>query len=141
LRICWKRRLYLRGCICSVNKIHEFLFIWIASVWKYRTRDVCCVIVVLLCLSVFESLRVREIRKAWTSFGDVEVSIGVRLIWRAWTAGSTEESTCVVRFLDPLFLVTLPLAWLILWISFLSQASLIYSHVHTWPWRNPMFLL
>jgi hypothetical protein len=67
---------------------------------------VCCVIVVLLCLSVFESLRIREIRKAWTSFGDVEVSVGVRSIWRAWTPGSTEESTCVVRFLDPLFLVT-----------------------------------
>ncbi len=23
---CWKRRLYLRGCICAVNKIHEFSF-------------------------------------------------------------------------------------------------------------------
>ncbi len=66
----------------------------------------CCVVVVLLCLSIFESLRVREIRKAWTSFGDVEVSVGVRPIWRAWTPGSTEESTCVVRFLDPLFLVS-----------------------------------
>ncbi len=74
--------------------------------WKYRTGDVCCVIAVLLCLSVFESLRIKEIRKAWTNFGDVEVSIGVRSIWRAWTPGSTEESTCVVRFLDPLFLVT-----------------------------------
>jgi hypothetical protein len=30
----------------------------------------------------------------------------VRPIWRAWTPGSKEESTCVVRFLDPLFLVT-----------------------------------
>jgi hypothetical protein len=67
---------------------------------------VCCVIVVLLCLSVFESWRVREIRKAWTSFGDVEVSVWVRPIWRAWTPGSKEESTCVVRFLDPLFLVS-----------------------------------
>ncbi len=66
----------------------------------------CCVIVVWLCLSIFESLRVREIRKAWTNLGDVEVSVGVRSIWRAWTPGSTEESTCVVRFLDPLFLVT-----------------------------------
>ncbi len=66
----------------------------------------CYVIVVLLCLSVFESLRVREIRKAWTSFGNVEVSVWVRLIWRAWTPGSKEESTCVVRFLDPLFLVS-----------------------------------
>ncbi len=63
----------------------------------------CCVVVVLLCLSIFESLRVREIRKAWTSFGDVEVSVGVRPIWRAWTPGYTKESTCVVRFLDPLF--------------------------------------
>ncbi len=63
----------------------------------------CCVIVVLLCLSVFESLRVREIKKAWTSFGDVEVSVWVRPIWRAWTPGSKEESTCVVRFLDPFF--------------------------------------
>jgi hypothetical protein len=44
-------------------------------VWKYRTGDVCCVIVVLLSLSVFESLRIREIRQAWTSFGDVEVSM------------------------------------------------------------------
>jgi hypothetical protein len=70
---------------------------------------VCCVIVVLLCLSGFESLRVREIRKAWTSFGDVEVLIWVRPIWRAWTPGSKEESTCVVRFLDPLFLVTVHL--------------------------------
>jgi hypothetical protein len=34
------------------------------------------------------------------------VSVGVRSIWRAWTPGSTEESTCVVRFLDPLFLVS-----------------------------------
>jgi hypothetical protein len=53
-------------------------------------------------------LRVREIRKAWTSFGNVEVSVWVRLIWRAWTPRSKEESTCVVRFLDPLFLVTVP---------------------------------
>jgi hypothetical protein len=30
---------------------------------------------VLLSLSVFESLRIREIRQAWTSFGDVEVSM------------------------------------------------------------------
>ncbi len=77
----------------------------------------CCVIVVLLCLSVFESLRIREIRKAWTSFGDVEVSIGVRSIWRAWTPGSTEESTCVVRFLDPLFLVI---------ISFKKKLEIVY---------------
>ncbi len=62
----------------------------------------CCVIVVLLCLSVFESLRIREINKAWTSFGDVEVAVGVRSIWRTWTPGSTEESTCVVRFPDSL---------------------------------------
>ncbi len=66
----------------------------------------CCVIVVLLYLSVFESLRIREIRKAWMSFGDVEVSVGVRSIWRADTPGSKEESTCVVRILDPLFLVS-----------------------------------
>ncbi len=66
----------------------------------------CCVIAVLLCLSIFESLRIREIRKAWKGFGDVEVSVGVRSIWRTWTPGSTEESTCVVRFLDLLFLVT-----------------------------------
>jgi hypothetical protein len=64
---------------------------------------VCCVIAVLLCLSVFESLRIREIRKAWKGFGDVEVSVGVRSIWRTWTLGSTEDSTCVVRFPDPLF--------------------------------------
>ncbi len=63
----------------------------------------CCVIVVLLCLSIFESLRIREIRKSWKGFGDVEVSIGVRSSWRTWTLGSTEESTCVVRFPDPLF--------------------------------------
>ncbi len=63
----------------------------------------CCVIVVLLCLSVFESLRIREIRKAWKGFEDVEVSVGVRSIWRTWTPRSTEESTCVVRFPDPLF--------------------------------------
>jgi hypothetical protein len=57
-------------------------------------------------------LRVREIRKAWTSFGDVEVSVWVRPIWRAWTPGSKEESTCVVRFLDLLFLVTvIPYEW------------------------------
>jgi hypothetical protein len=37
------------------------------------------------------------------------VSVGVRLIWRAWTPGSIEESTCVVRFPDPLFLVTIVL--------------------------------
>jgi len=63
---------------------------------------VCCVIAVLLCLSVFESLRIREISKAWTSFGNVEVSVGVRSMWRTWTPGSAEESTCVVRFSDPL---------------------------------------
>ncbi len=63
-----------------MNKIQELLFLRIASVWKYRTGDVCCVIAVLLCLSVFESLRIREISKAWTSFGDVEVSVGVRSI-------------------------------------------------------------
>jgi hypothetical protein len=67
---------------------------------------VCCVIVVLLSLSVFESLRIREIRQAWTSFGDVEVLVGVRSVCRAWTLGSTQESTCVVRFPDPLFLVS-----------------------------------
>ncbi len=66
----------------------------------------CCVIVVLLCLSVFESLRIREIREAWTRFGDVELSVGVRSIWKTWTPGTTEESTCVVRFPDPLFLVS-----------------------------------
>ncbi len=102
LWICWRKRLYLRGCVYSVNKIQKLLFLWIASVWKYRTGDVCCVIDVLLCLSVFESLRIRKISKAWTSFGDVEVSLGVRSIWRTWTPGSTEESTCVVRFPDPL---------------------------------------
>jgi hypothetical protein len=68
---------------------------------------VCCVISVLLCLSVSESLRIRDISRAWTSFGDVEVSVGVRSIWRTWTPGSTEESTCVVRFPDPLLLVTI----------------------------------
>ncbi len=94
--------MYLRGCVYSMNKIQELLFLRIASVWKYRTGDVCCVIAVLLCLSVFESLRIREISKAWTSFGDVEVSVGVRSIWRTWTLGSAEESTCVVRFSDPL---------------------------------------
>jgi hypothetical protein len=58
-RICWKRRLYFRGCICVVNKIHEFFFfLRVASVWKYKTGDVCCVIVVLLCMTVFESLRI-----------------------------------------------------------------------------------
>jgi hypothetical protein len=102
LWICWRKRLYLRGYVYSVNKIQKLLFLWIASVWKYRTGDVCCVIDVLLCLSVFESLRIRKISKAWTSFGDVEVSVGVRSIWRTWTPGSTEESTCVVRFPDPL---------------------------------------
>jgi hypothetical protein len=101
--ICWRKRLYLRGCVYSVNKIQELLFfLWIASVWKYRTGDVCCVIVVLLCLSVFESLKIRKISKAWTSFGDDEVLVGVRSIWRTWTPWSTEESTCVARFPDPL---------------------------------------
>ncbi len=70
--------------------------------WKYKIGDVCCVIVVLLCLSIFESLRIREISKAWTSFGDDEVLVGVRSIWRTWTPWSTEESTCVARFPDPL---------------------------------------
>jgi hypothetical protein len=103
LWVCWKKRLYLRECIYYVNKMQEMIPFWIASVWKYRIGDVCCVIVVLLCLSVFESLRIREIRKAWTSFGDVELSVGVRSIWRTWTPGSTEESTCVARFLDFFF--------------------------------------
>jgi hypothetical protein len=31
------------------------------------------------------------------------VSVRVRSIWRTWTPGSIEESTCVVRFPDPLF--------------------------------------
>jgi hypothetical protein len=61
----------------------------------------------VLCLSVSESLRIRKISRAWTSFGDVEVSVGVRSIWRTWTPRSTEESTCVVRFPDPLLLVTI----------------------------------
>jgi hypothetical protein len=77
-----RKCLHLWGCLFSVNKIQELLFFKIASVWKYRTGDVCCVIVVLLCLSVFESLRIREIRKAWKGHGDVEVPVGVRSIWR-----------------------------------------------------------
>jgi hypothetical protein len=36
------------------------------------------------------------------------LSVRVRSIWRTWTPGSTEESTCVVRFPDSLFLVTVP---------------------------------
>jgi len=67
---------------------------------------VCCVIVVLLCPTVFELLRIREIRKSWTGFGDVEASVGMRSICRTWASGSTRESTCVVRILDPLFLVS-----------------------------------
>ncbi len=74
--------------------------------WKYRTGDVCCVIVVLLCLTVFELLRIREIRKAWTGFGDVDASVGMRSVCRTWASGSTRESTCVVRILDLLFLAT-----------------------------------
>jgi hypothetical protein len=34
------------------------------------------------------------------------VLVGVRSVCRAWTLGSTQESTCVVRFPDPLFLVS-----------------------------------
>ncbi len=66
----------------------------------------CCVIVVLLCLTIFELLRIKEIRKAWTGFGDVEASVGMRSIYRTWASGSTRENTCVVRILDPLFLAT-----------------------------------
>jgi len=67
---------------------------------------VCCVIVVLLCLTVFELLKIREIRKSWTGFGDVEASVGMRSICKTWASGSTRESTCVVRILDLLFLAT-----------------------------------
>jgi hypothetical protein len=31
----------------------------------------------------------------------------MRSICRTWASGSTRESTCVVRILDPLFLATL----------------------------------
>jgi hypothetical protein len=60
----------------------------------------------LLCQSVFESLRIREINKAWTSFGDVEVLVGVRSIWRTWTPGSAEEIHVLLDFQTPFFLVT-----------------------------------
>jgi hypothetical protein len=50
---------------------------------------VCCVIVVLLCLTVFELLKIREIKKAWTGFGDVEALVGMRSICRTWASGST----------------------------------------------------
>ncbi len=32
-----------------------------------------------------------------SSIGEVKESVGVRSIWKAWTPGSTEESTCVAR--------------------------------------------
>jgi len=45
-----------------------------------------------------------------SSFGEVKGSVGVRSIWKAWTPGSTEESTCVVRIWTLFFLVTAPFA-------------------------------